>query len=354
MDMPDDAQEMGKRDTGGMLSILGSFDRQIEDSLEIAEKISLPPDGAALRNVVITGLGGSAIGGDFVKVYLGEELRLPVQVNRNYGLPPFVDHHTLVLVCSYSGNTEETISAFHQARRAGARVVCITSNGEIQQLAETFGYPLLKIPSGYPPRTALAYSAIPILGVLSRLAVAPDRSDQIRDSVPFVRKMIANYGPGTPRRENAARELAAQVQGRLAVVYGSQDRLEMVAVRWRGQFSENGKALAYSGALPEMNHNEIVGWKHPQSLLQQMVPIFLRDRDDHPRVQIRADLTRELLRQKAGGVLEYWTQGDGWLERLWSLILLGDYASVYLAFLNQEDPTPVEVIDDLKVRLKGL
>jgi glucose/mannose-6-phosphate isomerase len=142
------------------------------------------------------------------------------------------------------------------------------------------------------------------------------------------------------------------MQQRIPVVYGSQDRLDMVAVRWRGQFAENGKHLAYSATLPEMNHNEIAGWEHPSFNLNQLLPIFLRDREDHPRVQIRFEITRNMLAEKAGDVLEFWTDGESWLERLWTLILLGDWASVYLAFLNEEDPTRITAIQSLKDRLK--
>ena len=349
----DDAEKMRERDTGGMLSILGRFDEQIKEALEISEKAALPSGGPAVRNIVISGLGGSAIGGDFLKAYLGGDLRLPVRVNRHYSLPGFADEATLALICSYSGNTEETISTFQDACRAGAQIVCISSGGKLLELAQTRSIPFVQIPSGYPPRAALGYSAIPLLMVLSRFGLAADPSNEIRRSQLHIAKTIRVYGPDTSIATNAAKGLALKAHGRLPLVYGSQDRLEMVAVRWRGQFSENGKSLAFSSALPEMNHNEIVGWAHPEGLLGQSLPIFLRDREDHPRVQLRAEITRDLVSKKARIVLEYWSDGESWLDRLWSLILLGDYASVYLAFLNQEDPTPVQVIDDLKQQLSA-
>lgn len=348
----DDLNQMQRRDAQGMLAILGRFDQQIEEAVGIGEEALLPEKPAGVRQILVSGLGGSAIAGDFVKAYLGPDLRLPLQVNRHYSLPGFVDASTLVLICSYSGNTEETIAAFHEARRARAQMVCLSSNGQLKQLAEAYSLPFVKIPHGYPPRAALGYSAICWLMVLSRLGVISDRSSEIRRSLALVRNKIRAYDPQSPTGENEAKQLALQIYPRFPLTYGSQDRLDRVAIRWRGQFSENGKTLAYSSSLPEMNHNEIVGWKHPETLFQQIVPIFLRDREDHPRVQIRARITRDLLAQKTGTVLEYWSEGDSWLERLWSLILLGDYASVYLAFLNQEDPTPVVVLDYLKSRLK--
>jgi glucose/mannose-6-phosphate isomerase len=351
-EMLDDLGQVQEYDEQAMLSIVGHFDRQLSEALEIGAQMDVPSEGPPIRSVLISGLGGSAIGGDFIRTYLGSELKVPLLVNRNYFLPGWVDDSTLVLMSSYSGNTEETISAFHEARRNDGRVVCITSNGELLRLAREYGYPCIVIPGGRPPRTALGYSAIPLLMLLARLGVAPDKSEEVERSLPWVRRKIQFYGPDSPIEENPAKSLALQLHGQIPVIYGSQDRLDTVAIRWRGQFAENGKQLVYSAALPEMNHNEIVGWRHPGMVLRQLMPVFLRDLEDHPRVQIRAEITREVLASKAGTVLEYWTDGDSWLERLWTLILLGDYASMYLAFLNNEDPTPVEAIEVLKNRLK--
>ena len=337
-----------------MLSILGRFDHQIEEALRIGEEASLAGQGSEVSHILISGLGGSAICGDFVRAYLGRDLRMPLQVNRNYSLPGFVDASTLALICSYSGNTEETISAFHAARAAGAQIVCVSSDGQLTELAKVHSLPVVRIPEGYPPRAALGYLAIPLVVVLSRMGLVADRRSEILQSRALIQGKIQAYSPQSSRETNAAKQLALQIHGRLPLIYGSQDRLETVAVRWRGQLSENGKVLAYSSSLPEMNHNEIAGWKNPETLLPQMAPIFLRDREDHPRVQIRMETTRDLLKKKAATVLEYWSEGENWLQRLWSLILLGDYASVYLAFLNQEDPTPVRAIDSLKRELESL
>jgi glucose/mannose-6-phosphate isomerase len=351
-EMLDDVLQMSELDKKGMLNILGRFDVQIEEAVSIAESASVPHEGDSIRNVVISGLGGSAIGGDIIRAYLGPSLRVPLQVNRGYALPGFVDSSTLVILSSYSGNTEETISAFDEALGRGALLLVITSGGQIQRMADGAGVPCIQIPPGYPPRTALGYSAIPTLIALGRLGLAPCSSEEVLDSLSWVRKKMALFSPESPVGENTAKSLAYALQRKIPVIYGSQDRLDVIAVRWRGQISENGKQLAYSAALPEMNHNEIVGWEHPGPVLRNILPIFLRDREDHPRVQIRAEITRDILADKAGGILEFWTDGESWLERLWTLILLGDYASVYLAFLNQEDPTPVEAIEGLKNRLR--
>lgn len=349
--MLDDLDLIGKLDTEGMLGILSSFDRQLEEALEIGLKADIPAL-EAVDNVLVCGLGGSAIGGDFLSAYLGTDLKVPLSVHRNYSVPGFADEKTLALICSYSGNTEETLSAFQDAHKAGCSIICLSSNGQLQSYAEEYGYPLLQIPGGFPPRTALGYSAVPLLIALSRVGLVSDRSEEVSRSIDWVRSRIERFGAEVPAKENAAKTLARQMHRKIPVIYGSQDRLEMVARRWRGQVSENAKQLAYSSALPEMNHNEIQGWKHPAAGIGKLVPIFLRDQEDHAQVQARADITRRLVGDQTDESLEFWTEGQSWLERLWSLILLGDWASLYLAFLNQENPTPVETIEDFKKRLK--
>ncbi len=347
----DDLEAIGRLDTEGMLGILNSLDRQLEEALEIGLKADIPVP-KTIQKVLVCGLGGSAIAGDFLSAYLGTDLKVPLSVHRNYSVPGFADEKTLALICSYSGNTEETLSAFHEARKAGCSIICLSSNGQLQSDADQYHYPLLQIPGGLPPRTALGYLAIPLIIVLSRVGLVSDRSEQISRSVKWVGNRIERFGLEIPAAENAAKTLASQVHQKIPVIYGSQDRLEMVSRRWRGQFNENAKQLAYSSALPEMNHNEIEGWKHPAPALRQLIPIFLRDREDHPQVQIRTDIARRLVGDRSEVCLEFWTEGETWLERLWSLILLGDYASLYLAFLNRENPTPVHVIEDFKERLK--
>ena len=351
LDLPN---ELSKRDPQGMLDILGRFDQQLEQALQIGQEVTIPPSGQPIEKVLLCGMGGSAIGGDLLRAYLGQDMKLPFLVNRNYSLPGFVDARTLVLVASYSGQTEETLSSYAQAQEAGARVICLTAGGTLGQLTQEHGVPCARIPEGYPPRSALGFCSVPFLVCLSRLGLLSDRSGELRRSIGLVRTKIKKYGPLSSISENLAKNLALSLKDRIPIIYGSYSHLDMVAIRWQGQFSENGKHLAYSNALPEMNHNEIEGWTHPPTLLRQLVPIFLRDRDDHPRNQTRIDVTRGLLSEKVDSVLEYWTDGESWIDRLWSLILLGDYASVYLACLNQVDPTPVKIIERLKTRLKEL
>ena len=346
----DEVSALRQSDPGGMSALLAGFGDQLEEALKMDLEVEIPSP-QEIRNILICGLGGSAIGGDFLRAYLGADLKLPLVVNRHHTLPGFAGPSTLAFICSYSGDTQETLSAFHQARQAGCSMVCWTSNGRLLDLARQHGLSYIRVPAGLPPRTSLGYSTVTLLRVLERLGLVADRSREVEGALEGVRSGIEAYRLESPVAGNEAKQLALKVQGRIPLIYGSQDRLDVMAVRWRGQFAENGKQLAYSSALPEMNHNEIVGWRHPSDVLERLIPIFLRDQDDHPEIQIRMELTKKVLSNKAGAVLEYWSRGESWMDRLWSLILLGDYASLYLAFLNEEDPVPVEVIDDFKARL---
>jgi glucose/mannose-6-phosphate isomerase len=347
----DNLSELKKRDRNGMLDILARFDQFLKTSLENAPQIEIPQRDR-IDGVILVGLGGSAIGGDLARAYLGSDLKVPFQVVRSYTIPGWVNRSTLALVSSYSGNTEETLAALQAVKAAGAPVVCMTSGGELERTAARDGQPVFKFPEGFPPRTALPFSFVAIVSALAQAGLISDRTAELDASLPWIRHRLEVYGPENPQRDNPAKTLATRLFGRVPVIYGSSQRLAYVARRWAAQISENAKELAYFSELPEMNHNEIVGWQHPAEMLRRLVPIFLRDQQDHPRVQLRLEITREFLGRRTEPVLEYWSAGEPWLERLWTLILLGDFASVYLSFLNREDPTPVETIESLKVRLR--
>ncbi|MEE8350199.1 MAG: bifunctional phosphoglucose/phosphomannose isomerase [Acidobacteriota bacterium] len=346
----DDPSALVQSDPGGMSAILASFGRQLEEARDLDLDLKMP-SVEGIQNILICGMGGSAIGGDFLRAYLGADLPIPLYVNRHSTLPGFAGPSTLAFICSYSGNTRETLSAFHEARKVGCRIICWTSNGRLLELAREQGLSCIRVPAGLPPRTSLAYSTVPLLRVLARLGWVSDPVDQVDGALNGVRNGIEAYRIESPVAENAAKQLALKVHGKIPLIYGSQDRLDVMATRWRGQFAENGKQLSYSSALPEMNHNEIVGWKHPSDVMDRLIPIFLRDQDDHPEIQLRIELTKEVLSQRVETVLEYRSQGESWMERLWSLTLLGDYSSLYLAFLNQENPVSVETIDAFKAAL---
>src|SRR6266852_3822104 len=246
-------------DTSNMRKLLMEFPRQIEDAVRIGKSTRVSIKASSIRNIVVTGLGGSAIGGDVLRSYASGELDVPFVVNRHYFLPEFVDRKSLVIVSSYSGGTEETIAAHLDAKKRKASVLCITSGGETEKLARKFRQPLMKIPKGYPPRTALGYSFFAPLIALTRAKLLPTKDKEIKETIRLLDDKAKVYA--SLNKRNPAYELAKQLYNKLPNIYSSSDRLDAVNLRWRGQLSENAKVLAFGNVLPEMNHNELVGWK---------------------------------------------------------------------------------------------
>ena len=341
---------ISKFDPSNMRRLLMQFPQQITDALEIGKKADIPFALAGVKNVVLTGLGGSAIGGDLLRSYLAEQMSIPFMVNRHYFLPEFVDTSSLVIVSSYSGNTEETIAAHKDAARRGARVLCISTNGETEKLAKGYGHPLIKIPPGLPPRAALGYSFFPILMALRRLGAINVKDSEIRETVTLLKKKGTAYADASSKK-NPALRLASELYGKLVVVYSAADRFDVVNLRWRGQFAENSKVLAFGHVIPEMNHNELVGWNVLKNQMKNLAVVFLRDGKDYRRVQLRMEINKSIIAKYTDHLIEVHSEGKSLLARMFSLIHLGDWTSFYLAILNGVDPTPVRVIDYLKSEL---
>lgn len=342
--------DIKRLDPTGMYNWIRDFSSQIENAVQIGKSAPLKLYVDGIKNILVTGLGGSAIGGDLLRSYLSEELDVPFIINRHYFLPEFVDKNSLVVVSSYSGNTEESTAAHRDAAKRKAKVFCITTNGETALLAKKFKHPVIRIPKGYSPRAALGYLFFPILVAFTRLGLVKNKSKDIKETVDLLRAKAAIFSnPDSP--DNAPMQLAKQLQGKLPIVYAPNEHLDAVAVRWRGQICENAKQLAFSHVLPEMNHNELVGWKNVTHLMKQMNVIFLRDKGTHRRLAVRENITKQIVSQYADRVTEVWSEGNSLLARMFYLIHFGDWVSLYLAVLNNEDPTPVKVIDFLKGEL---
>lgn len=340
-------------DPASMRKLLEGFPEQVRAAVGACRNRTVPAPGD-VRSLIVTGLGGSAIGGDLVQSVAGGHLGIPYVVNRDYDLPRFVDRYTLVIACSYSGNTEETLSSYNQAKSAGASVLCITSGGQLEARAKADGYPVFPMPGGLPPRAALGHSFFTLLGALQALGLIPDMTGDIEETVALLESLKDRYRPENPEAQNVAKRIAESLHNRIVAVYGSSAILGATALRWRSQMEENAKTLALHHVLPEMNHNELVGWRFPDAALKQVGVLLLRDREDHPQVQRRFELTKEIITGKAGALHEVWTEGDSTLARVMSLVYLGDYVSLYLSYLNDVDPTPVDVIDYLKKKLSDL
>ena len=354
MSILDDAEQRSKIDPKEMWSLIEAFPDHIDDAERNVEKLSIPPAARRLAttSIVITGLGGSAISGDLALAAVGGAIKLPLIVNRDYVLPSFVNASTLVIACSYSGNTEETLSVYTRAKAAGADVVCVTSGGLLAEMAERDSFPVVSLPGRLPPRAALGYALTTLLGVLRAKGMIPDMIGDIKETVALLRTLREKYRTETPTAYNPAKQMALEMRDKIVVVYGSSAIMEAAAYRWRSQIAENAKTLAFHHALPEMNHNELVGWLRPETSLKNIGVIFLRDTKDHPQVKKRFDLTREVIESKAGVVREIQSEGKSRLASVLSLVYMGDFTSLYMAYLNRLDPTPVEVIDAFKSKLK--
>jgi glucose/mannose-6-phosphate isomerase len=337
-------------DPKSMRLLMQSLPAQVTAAMEAGRKLDLPVP-PRVAHVVVSGMGGSAAGGDVVRAAASAVLRVPLLVCRDYRLPGFLDSSTLVFASSYSGNTEETLAAYEQAQAAGAAIVCLTSGGRLASLAAEHRHPVLPLPPGLPPRAALGYSAVLLLSALTAMKLVPDMTGPLRETAGLLTRLADRYRPETPEAGNQAKRIARSLSGRLIAVYASSANLEPAAVRWRGQIEENAKNLAFHHLVPEMNHNELEGWELPPQLLAQIAVVFLRDPGDHPQVQRRFSLTAELIARKAGVVQQVWSEGESLLARIFSTICLGDYVSLYLAFLNSVDPTPVVVLETLKEKL---
>jgi len=309
-----------------------------------AEEFTLPrrPSG-----IVVCGMGGSAIGGDLARALAEPEAPVPMQVVRDYAVPGWVGPDALVIASSYSGGTEETLSAFDDARRRGARVIVVASGGEIMERARRDGLDAIEIPGGLQPRAALGYS----LGVLLRLGRAagllslPD--DDVAGAIAAARANASILGE--PDRANPAGEIAGSFDGHLPIIYAGAALTAPIAMRWRTQIHENAKHPAYGNLFPELDHNEIMAFEAgPPELLRRMSVIVLRDEEDHPQVRKRYAATRELVSGEVAAWREVDSAGASRLARMLSLVQLGDWASYWLAARKGVDPTPVETIQGLK------
>jgi glucose/mannose-6-phosphate isomerase len=344
------ADRIRHHDPDGMIDLILNFPTQSAEAVAIGNAAAIRLNTKDIRQIVITGLGGSAIGGDLLRAYLAESCPVPVIVNRHYYFPQYVGRQTLVIISSYSGNTEETVSAYKNAIQRKAKIFCITSGGEVERIAKKHKHPFIKIPGGFPPRAALGYSFFPTLIALSKMGFIKDQTKEIRETLALLARLSERYSDYAAA-DNTAVNIAGTLHGKLPLVYSAADKFDTVNTRWRGQISENAKTLAFGHVFPELNHNEIVGWEVLPDMMKKIHVVILRDRDDYKRIQLRMDVTKGIIGDLAGGITEVYSEGKSLLARMFSLLYLADWVSFYLAMLNGVDPSPVKKIDFLKDEL---
>ena len=357
LDSLQDGESMRRCDPLGMMGLVLGFADQCRTAAALGVQFGVDLRPAEIRQVVLTGLGGSAIGGDFARCLMDEFGSVPLIVNRDYTLPSWVGPKTLVAAASYSGNTEETLSAYAQAREAGAQRAVITSGGKLLQLAEQDGSPAAVVPGGQPPRSATGFMFFPLMHLLRNLGLLDSSlADQVDETIELIESMACRFEPSVPSDRKPAKQLAIALHGKLPVVYGSQGVRGAVAMRWKGQFNENAKQAAFANVLPEQNHVEALAWVTAQKQADNWAVIFLRDPAElieRPRIARRVEITKELVGQ-ATHTHEVWAEGVSFLARMFSLIYFADFVTVYAAILNDVCPTDMAALEYLKAELAKL
>ncbi len=321
-----------------MDKLIAGFPAQLQEAMEIGEQASLTAPDKEIRNILVTGLGGSGIGGNMTSEFLAEELKVPFLVNKDYFMPNYVDEHTLVIASSYSGNTEETLQAFGEALKKGAKIVCVSSGGKMIEIAKEHGLDYILVPGGNPPRASLGYSVVQQLYILNKLGLVSDafKSD-LKDAIARLKNSLKPL-------QLEARDVAEQLNNKVPIIYTTTP-IASIGVRFKQQINENSKMLCWEHTIPEMNHNELVGWRNK---LAPWAVVILRNATDFDRNKQRIEINKGLFSQYTDTIIEIDSEGDSHIERAFYHIHLTDWISYYLSELQQVDAVEVKVIDHLK------
>jgi glucose/mannose-6-phosphate isomerase len=345
----DDIKAIKQLDSQDMFGMVAGLPGQLEQAYA-AGAGAIEDPGGEVGGIAVAGMGGSAIGSDLVANVYDVSLPSPLVTVRNYHLPQWLDSRSLVFTVSYSGNTEESVSCLGEALERGCRTICVSSGGKMGEIAASEGLPLIEVPAGYQPRAALGWLSVPIASCLESLGLVEGVEVDIAETLAVLDELRGLYGPETPTVENPAKQLAVELKGKTPLIYGCE-LTAVAARRWKCQINENANNMAFAAELPELDHNEIVGWEQPAGSLQGFAVVFLADPGIHPQNRKRIDATRDIVASHAASVHEFAPLNGSRLTRLFASIFFGDYLSLYLAILNGVDPSPVSRIEDLKRQL---
>lgn len=343
---------IAKFDKGKFLHHISGFSDQCHDAVTITKSCTSQLKLKKIQNIVILGMGGSAIGGDLLKTFLLNKLQLPIIVNRSYTLPYFVNDKSLVFAVSYSGNTEETLSSFKEALKREAKVVAITSGGRMAFLANRQKIPLVKIPPGLPPRAALGYLFLPMLLLLEKWDIIENQTLGIFEAINAIQKHEEMYKSEISVPGNRAKEIAIKIHKKIPLIIGIEGMTDSIALRWKCQLNENSKNMALIQLFPELSHNDVEGWKGTGKLSKNLIGLFLRSSSEKEDTLNRITTIKSFLSDHVSDVIDIKEHSNSHLTEILSLCFLGDYVSFYLSVLNKVDPTPVSHIDSLKEKLK--
>lgn len=321
------------------------FTRQLSDALKISEKIDLVRPGSDIRNVVIMGMGGSGICANLVESLTFGRIPIPITVYKSYNIPQFVSPHTLFIACSYSGNTEETIAALNKALLKRAQCIAIASGGKLLDIAREFNLFYIQLPGGSDsPRAMLGYNMIALMSLLYHTnLIGAAFIKETENAIEFLNRGVKGI-------QSEAELIAKKLKGKLPVIY-CDNRLQAMALRFQQQLNENAKQIAHINTFPEMNHNELVGWRFPENLMPMMQVIYLYSDHDHERVEKRMEICRDIFEKKSNPIIDVIGEGASLLEQYYYLIHLTDWISLYLAKENDIEPDPLESVIYLKAEL---
>jgi glucose/mannose-6-phosphate isomerase len=344
-----DAAALRALDAGDMLGAVASMPRHVREGYDAAMSTQGLPLADGVTAVAFCGMGGSGIAGDVLRATYGHRLAVPVEVVRSPLLPAWVGPHSLVICSSYSGSTAETLSCFEEGRARGARLAAITSGGPLAERAVEQGSTPVRIAGGYLPRAALGYIAFALLGTMERVGLLPRLADDVIDAVEVLEPLVDALGPDVPSERNEAKALASRIGRRHPVIWGADGVGAAAAGRWKAQMNENGKVPAWAAGLPELDHNEVVGWSDRRG--EDSFVIALRDEEEHPDVAVRFPISLEIARDAGAATEEVWATGRTRLSRFLSLAIMGDFTSCYVGLMQGIDPSPIDAIVRLKAFL---
>ncbi len=348
-----DDVDYGDIDRYGMYESIHSYPEQIEEMLAFMKNFEIG-EYENLKNVIFCGMGGSAITGDIVRSALSKRVTVPIIVNRDSKVPPWVNKGTLAVCVSYSGNTRETLSALMEAHTRGAHVVCISSGGKMEEISLKYGFPYIRVKGGMQPRAALGYMLTASLSILTKTGIVTENiMGEISETLKVLRDLRSNVARETPLEKNLAKKIATKILGKIPQVYASDFYLP-VARRWVTQFNENSKIHAEYKEIPECNHNHVVAVEGDEEKTRIFVPIFLRDPDENKFLKGNIEYLQEIYRHQGQELIEVYPDGKNAVSRLLYAIYLGDFVSYYLAILRDVDPTPVDTIKKLKKHLERI
>jgi len=349
--MENNMEKIQSIDKENMLDGLLRFPEQIKEALTIAETIERV-NFLKVDNVIVAGMGASAISGDIMASLFRNTIDVPFIVNKDYDLPKWVNKDTLVICISYSGNTDETLSAFKIAYQKKCNIICISTGGKLQEFAEKRGVPFVKIPAGLQPRAATAYLLFPSIMFLKKIGLIKTNIEaDIQETITVAQEFAAANNRTIPEENNLAKQLATTLHESIPQIYG-WGIYTPIALRWRHQLNENSKVIARVDIAPDCNHNDIVGWSANPEMSKQFSVIIFRDKDEESLdMTTRLNFMRDLFHNTAKSITEVSPKGKSQLAKMMYLMCLGDLTSCYLAIQRGVDPSPVDIIKELKKRL---